>query len=74
MVVAAGAEEAAIHADRLDELRADVDRGLGDGPEQAAAIVRDLWRSLEEFNLNPSLAFEALFVRCAREFPVPVTS
>ena len=74
MVVAAGAEDAAIHADRLDELRADVDLGLGDGAEHAAAIVRDLWRSLEEFNLNPSLAFEALFVRCAHELRVPVTS
>ena len=74
MVVAAGAEDAAIHADRLVELRADVDLRLGDGAEHAAAIVRDLWRSLEEFNLNPSLAFEALFVRCAHELRVPVTS
>jgi DNA polymerase III subunit delta' len=66
MVVAAGAEAAAVYADRLDELRADVELGLGDGPVQAAETVRELWRGLEEFNLNPSLAFEALFVRCMR--------
>jgi DNA polymerase III subunit delta' len=69
MVVAAGAERAVVHADRLDELRADVELGLGDGPAQAAETVRELWRALEEFNLNASLAFEALFVRLARAFP-----
>jgi DNA polymerase-3 subunit delta' len=67
MVVAAGAEDAAIHADRLEELRADVELDLGDAPERAAEIVRELWRSLEEFNLNASLAVEALFVRLQRE-------
>jgi DNA polymerase III subunit delta' len=66
MVVAAGAESAAVHADRLDELRADVELGLGDGPAEAAETVRELWRGLEEFNLNASLAFEALFVRVQR--------
>lgn len=66
VVVAAGAEGAAVYADRLDELRADVEIGLGDGPVLAAEIVRELWRELEEFNLNPSLALEALFVRCTR--------
>jgi hypothetical protein len=29
--------------------------------------VREAWRELEEFNLAPQLAFEALFVRLARE-------
>jgi hypothetical protein len=29
--------------------------------------VREVWRALEEFNLNPSLALEALFVRLRRE-------
>jgi DNA polymerase-3 subunit delta' len=66
MVVAAGAESAAVHADRLEELRADVELGLGDGPALAAETVRELWRGLEEFNLNASLAFEALFVRVQR--------
>jgi DNA polymerase III subunit delta' len=67
VVVAAGAEAAAAHADRLDDLRADVALDLGDGPLAAAEHVRETWRQLEEFNLNPSLALEALFVRVARE-------
>jgi len=29
--------------------------------------VRQSWRALEEFNLNPQLALEALFVRLRRE-------
>ena len=66
MVVAAGAESAAVHADRLEELRADAELGLGDAPAEAAETVRELWRGLEEFNLNSSLAFESLFVRLAR--------
>jgi DNA polymerase-3 subunit delta' len=67
VVVAAGAESAAVHADRLEELRADVARDLGEGPVLAAEAVREVWRALEEFNLNPSLALEALFVRLHRE-------
>jgi DNA polymerase III subunit delta' len=66
MVVGAGAEDAAVHGDRLSELREDVALGLGDGPLEATEIVRELWRALEEFNLNASLAFEALFVRVSR--------
>jgi DNA polymerase-3 subunit delta' len=67
VVVAAGAEQAAVHADRLDELRGDASLDLGEGPERAAETVREAWRALEEFNLNPSLALEALFVRVHRE-------
>jgi DNA polymerase-3 subunit delta' len=67
VVVAAGAESAAVHADRLEELREDVARELGEGPVPAAEEVREVWRALEEFNLNPSLALEALFVRLQRE-------
>lgn len=63
VVVAAGAEDAAIHADRLDELREDVAAGAAEGAVDAAEVVRDVWRALEEFNLNASLALEALFVR-----------
>jgi DNA polymerase-3 subunit delta' len=66
MVVAVGAEAAAVHADRLPELRDDVALDLGDGPVEAAEIVREVWRALEEFNLNASLALEALFVRVSR--------
>jgi hypothetical protein len=29
--------------------------------------VRETWRALEEFNLNPSLALEGLFIRVGRE-------
>jgi DNA polymerase-3 subunit delta' len=67
VVVAAGAEAAVVHADRLDELREDVSRDFGDGAVAAAETVRATWRALEEFNLNPSLALEALFIRVHRE-------
>jgi DNA polymerase-3 subunit delta' len=67
VVLQAGADAAAVHADRLDDLREDVARDLGHGPVSAAEAVRETWRALEEFNLNPSLALEALFVRLQRE-------
>jgi DNA polymerase-3 subunit delta' len=67
MVVAAGAETAAVNADRLDDLREDAALDLGDGPLRAAEEVRETWRALEEFNLNPSLALEGLFIRLGRE-------
>jgi hypothetical protein len=38
----------------------------GPGAERAAATVRDVWRSFE-FNVQPALALEALFVRLRRE-------
>ena len=68
VVVAAGAEDAAVHADRLDDLREDVAGGAADGAVGAAEAVRETWRTLEEFNLNPSLALEALFVGIRRSF------
>jgi DNA polymerase III subunit delta' len=67
VVVAAGAESAAVNADRIVELRDDVALELGEGPLHAAEHARETWRALEEFNLNPSLALEALFVRVQRE-------
>jgi DNA polymerase-3 subunit delta' len=67
VVMAAGAESAIVHADRLADLREDVSPDLGDGAVTAAEVVRETWRALEEFNLNPSLALEALFVRVHRE-------
>ena len=66
VVVATGAEDAAVHADRLDDLREDVAAGAAEGAVEAAEVVRDAWRTLEEFNLNPSLALEAMFVRLGR--------
>jgi DNA polymerase III subunit delta' len=67
VVMAAGAEGAVVHADRLDELREDVAAGASDGAVEAAEAVRETWRALEEFNLNPSLALEAMVVRIRRE-------
>jgi DNA polymerase-3 subunit delta' len=67
VVVAAGADSAAINADRLEELREDVAREVADGALRAAETARETWRALEEFNLNASLALEALFVRLHRE-------
>ncbi|MGH3064803.1 MAG: ATP-binding protein [Gaiellaceae bacterium] len=67
VVVTAGAEAAVVHADRLDDLREDATRDLGEGAVAAVEVVRETWRALEEFNLNPSLALEALFIRVRRE-------
>ena len=67
VAVNVGAERAATHVDRLDELRADATRERLLGAERAAEAVRETWRRLEEFNLAPQLAFEALFVRIAGE-------
>ena len=66
--LANGAEATVIHADHLTELRADVALELGRKPERAAALVRESWRSAEEFNVNPSLWLDALFVQLRRAF------
>jgi DNA polymerase-3 subunit delta' len=68
VVAAAGAESALVHADRLDALREDASRERAADAETAAEVVRETWRALEEFNLAPSLALEALFVRLHRAF------
>ncbi len=68
VVVAVGAESAVVHADRLEELREDATRELAIDAETAAENVRELWRAMEEFNLTPQLALEALFVRLHRAF------
>jgi len=67
VVVSAGAGSAAVHADRLDDLRADCALDLGRAPERAAELVRDAWRAAEEFNVSMGLWLEALFVRLRRE-------
>ncbi len=67
VVVGVGAEAAAAHVDMLDELRADATRERLVGAERAAEAVRATWRRLEEFQLAPGLALEALFVEIARE-------
>jgi DNA polymerase-3 subunit delta' len=67
VAVAVGAERAAIHLDKLELLRADASRERIVGAERAAEAVRQLWRELEELNLAPQIALEALFVRISRE-------
>ena len=68
VVVASGAESATIHADRLDDLRSDVGARPRSRPERAAALVRQAWRSAEEFNVNTGLWLDALFVQLRRSF------
>jgi DNA polymerase-3 subunit delta' len=67
VVVAVGAESAAVHVDRLAELAEDATRERMLGAEQACEEVRETWRRLEEFQLNATLALESLFVRLRRE-------
>jgi len=67
VVAAVGAERAVVHADRLAVLAEDATTERLAGAERACEIVRETWRALEEFNLSPPLALEALFVRLRRE-------
>jgi DNA polymerase-3 subunit delta' len=67
VVLAAGAERAVVHVDRLDELRADATRERLQAAERACEIVRASWRDAEELQLSVGLALEALLVRLRRE-------
>ena len=67
VVVAAGAESAAAHVDRLAELREDATVEQLPGAEAAAEDVRETWRLFEELQLQAGLALEALFVKLRRE-------
>jgi DNA polymerase III subunit delta' len=66
VVSAAGAEDALVNSDRLGELAEDglAERSLA--AERAAEAVRETWRSFE-FQVQPGLALESLFVRLRRE-------
>ncbi len=66
VVVGSGAPGAAMHADRLDELREDATPARMPGAELAAERIRDRWRVLEEFNLQANLMLEALFIELRR--------
>jgi DNA polymerase-3 subunit delta' len=66
VVVAAGAERAVIHYDRLADLAEDATTERMAAAEVAAGIVRDTWRTFEEFNVTPALSLEAMFVRLRR--------
>jgi hypothetical protein len=71
MVIGQGAEGAVLNSDRLAELSEDGGAGRSVQAERAAEAVRDVWRSFE-FNVQPGLALEALFVRLRRELtPAP---
>ncbi len=64
--MAAGAEEAVLNCDRLDDLALDAEIDRAPLAEGAAEAVRDVWRTFE-FNVQTGLALEALFIRLRRE-------
>ena len=74
VVLAAGADGAVFHVDRLDELRADATRERLLGAERACEAVRAAWRDAEELQLSTPLALEALLVRLRRELAGPALS
>jgi DNA polymerase-3 subunit delta' len=67
VVLAAGADAAVVHVDRLEELRADATLERLLGAERACEAVRKAWREAEELQLSTPLALEALLVRLRRE-------
>ena len=67
VVVGLGAEPAAVHVDRIDQLREDATRERVAGAEAAAEVVRQTWRMFEEYQLQAGLMLEALFVKLRRE-------
>ncbi|MBD0347941.1 MAG: hypothetical protein ICV59_02200 [Thermoleophilia bacterium] len=74
LVVGVGAPHAAVHADRLPQLHEDaVPERLADA-EAAAERVRELWRLMEELNLQAPLALEALFLDLRRRLAGPVAA
>ena len=67
VVVAAGAEGAAVHVDRLAELREDATHERLLGAERACELVRAAWREAEELQVATPLALEALLIRLRGE-------
>ncbi len=63
VVVAAGAESAAVHVDRLEELRKDATLERMHAAEEACEVVRAAWREAEELQVSTPLALEALLIR-----------
>ena len=62
VAVAVGAEEVLVHRDRGAELREDGTRERLVAAQEAAESVRAARRRLAAFNINSTLALEALFV------------
>jgi DNA polymerase-3 subunit delta' len=71
VVLAAGADRAVVHVDRLDELRSDATLERLLGAERACEVVRAAWREAEELQLSTPLALEAVLVRLRRELAGP---
>jgi DNA polymerase-3 subunit delta' len=67
VVVAAGAEAAAVHVDRLEELRQDATLERIHAAEDACELVRAAWREAEELQVSTPLALEALLIRLRGE-------
>jgi DNA polymerase-3 subunit delta' len=67
VVLAAGAETAVVHVDRLAELREDATRERSEGAERACELVRAVWRDAEELQLSTPLALEALLIQLRSE-------
>src|SRR4029079_10169977 len=67
VVVAAGAEGAAVHGHRLAELREDATHERLIGADQACELVRAAWREAEELQVSTPLALEALLIRLRGE-------
>jgi DNA polymerase III subunit delta' len=70
-VAASGAERAVLNVDRLADLGADARPERSPAAQGAAETVRAVWRSFE-FQVQPGLALEALFVRLRRELAAGV--
>jgi DNA polymerase-3 subunit delta' len=71
VVLAAGADSAVVHSDRIEALAGDASRERMLGAERACELIRETWRAFEELQLNAALALEALFVRLQRELAPP---
>jgi DNA polymerase III subunit delta' len=67
VVVAAGAEPAVVHVDRLAELREDATVERLQAAETACELVRAAWREAEELQVSTPLALEALLLRLRGE-------
>jgi DNA polymerase-3 subunit delta' len=71
VVLAAGAEGAVVHVDRLADLRVDASRERLQAAERACELVRAAWRDAEELQLSIPLALEALLIRLRWELAGP---
>ncbi|HET8528714.1 MAG TPA: hypothetical protein VFL60_07380 [Gaiellaceae bacterium] len=74
VVLAAGAERAVVHVDRLAELRADATRERLQAAERACELIRAAWREAEELQLSVPLALEALLIRLRGELAGPAVA